>query len=104
MKIVAGNSFGKNIQFVCERCNCVYEVESKDDWSVRMVRSFFDKSVPDYNVECPNCGYEKHLGYDPDDLKETEYKNTLCSWIPMLKKRKDWAERFRISPIKEENK
>lgn len=31
MKIIAGNYFGKNIQFVCRSCNCVYEVESKDD-------------------------------------------------------------------------
>ena len=102
MKIVAGNLFSKNIQFVCERCNCVYEVESKDDWSIQMIKPCYDKSVPEYSVKCPNCGYEKYLGYDPDDLKGIDCENTLCFWIPMLKKRKDWAERFRISPIRKE--
>lgn len=31
MKIIAGNYYGKNIQFVWKHCNCVYEVETKDD-------------------------------------------------------------------------
>lgn len=35
MKIVAGDYFGKNIQFVCRCYNCVYEVESKNDWNGR---------------------------------------------------------------------
>lgn len=87
MKIVAGNSFGENIQFVCERCNCIYEVESKDDWNVQTNKVDWIRTVPEYSAKCPNCGYEKYLGYDPDDLKGTDYENTMCFWIPMLKKR-----------------
>lgn len=41
MKIIAGNYYGKNIQFVCKHCNCVYEVETKDDWTI-------DYAYPDY--------------------------------------------------------
>ena len=98
MKIIAGNSFSKNIQFICKQCACVYEVESKDDWNVRMNKVNWMKTVPEYNVECPNCGYIQPLGYDPDDLKGTDYENTICFWIPMLKKREDWVERFKIKP------
>ena len=100
MKIIAGNSFGKNIQFICKQCGCVYEVESKDDWNVQMNKIDWTRTVPEYNVECPNCGYIQPLGYDPDDLQGTDYENTICFWIPMLKKRNDWDERFRIKPIR----
>lgn len=83
MKIVAGDYFGKNIQFVCRCCNCVYEVESKDDWNVQ------------------NCGHEEYLGCDQDDLIGTESENLHCPWIPLLKKREDWNKRYRVEPIRE---
>lgn len=103
MKIIAGNYFGKNIQFVCKCCNCIYEVESKEDWSGQMTflgfPYFDDYKAFDYEVKCPNCGHSEHLGFDPDDLKGTDVENTWSVWIPMLKKRKDWNERFRVEPI-----
>lgn len=79
MKIVAGNYFGKNIQFVCRCCNCVYEVESKDDWNIRMVfpnYCSFKYKVPEYEVACPNCGHGKYLGFInvyQDDIEKMEH-------------------------------
>ena len=102
MKIIAGSYFGKNIQFVCRCCNCVYEVESKDDWNIRMESPYrFGYLIPTYNVMCPNCGHEEYLGCDPDDLKGTELENLHCPWIPLLKKREDWNKRYRVEPIRE---
>ncbi len=104
MKIIAGNYFGNNIQFVCRCCNCVYEVESKDDWKVQMIYPNycnFKYKIPEYNVICPNCGYSEYLGYDSDDLIGTESEYVYCFWIPLLKKRKDWNERYRVEPIRE---
>lgn len=34
MKIIAGLSFGENIQFVCKCCGCVYELESRNDFNI----------------------------------------------------------------------
>ena len=102
MKIIAGNYFGQNIQFVCECCNCIYEIESKDDWDIQMVYPNycgFKYKIPEYRVTCPNCGHSKYLGYDPIDLKNTEMENLHCVWIPLLKKRKDWNKRYRVKPI-----
>lgn len=76
MKIVAGNYFGKNIQFVCRCCNCVYEVESKDDWNVQMIfpnYCSFKYKVPEYGVTCPNCGHEEYLGGDDLDCKNIKF-------------------------------
>lgn len=103
MKIIAGNYFGKNIQFVCKCCNCIFEVESKEDWNVQMIYpnyGSFRYKVPEYNVVCSNCGHSEYLGFDPDDLRGTECENMLCSWIPLLKKREDWDERYRVEPIR----
>lgn len=103
MKIVAGDYFGKNIQFVCRCCNCVYEVESKEDWKFQMVSPYYSYihkyEVPEYKVICPNCKHEEYLGFDPDDLEDTECENLICQWIPLLNNRKDWNERFRIEAI-----
>ena len=104
MKIIAGNYFGKNIQFVCRCCNCVYEVESKDDWNIRMIFPNYCSSkykVPEYEVDCPNCGHREYLGCDQDDLIGTESENLHCPWIPLLKKRTDWNERYMVEPIRE---
>lgn len=101
MKIIAGNYYGKNIQFVCKRCNCVYEVESKDDWAVNYVHSNFygdnfEMMVPEYSVVCSNCGYGENLGYDPEDLVGTNAENIFCPWIPLLSNRDDWKERYKV--------
>ena len=76
MKIIAGNYFGKNIQFVCKCCNCVYEVESKDDWNIRMIFPNYCSSkykVPEYEVACPNCGHREYLGCDDLDCKNIKF-------------------------------
>lgn len=106
MKIIAGSYFGENIQFVCEACNCIYEVESKKDWTIHQTyMSYSTKySVPYYSVKCPNCGCCKDLGYDPDDLVGTEGENIYCYWILKLKGRKDWNERYRVEPIGKRDK
>lgn len=98
MKMVYGDCFGKNIQFVCERCQCVYEAESRKDWTIRYKRDidFGKYEIPEYSVKCPNCGFERFLGYDSDDLKRTFYENTFCSWMPLLKERADWNERYKV--------
>lgn len=99
MKIIAGNYYGKNIQFVCKRCNCVYEVESKDDWTIDYVYPDYwgnKMMVPNYSITCPNCGYNEHLGYDPEDLAGTNAENTFCPWIPLLSNRDDWKERYKV--------
>lgn len=102
MKIIAGNYFEKNIQFVCKCCNCVFEVESRDDWEIRMINPYrYGYVVPEYRVTCPNCGHNEYLGFDPDDLKGTELDNLHCHWIPLLKKREDWDGRYRVEPIRE---
>lgn len=102
MKIISKGYFGENIQFICECCNSVYEVESRDDWKIKMVYpSPHGYKVPNYSVICPNCGSNIHLGYDPDDLLGTYAENTICSWIPLLKERKDWNDRYRVEPIRE---
>lgn len=91
--------FWKNIQFVCKICNCVYEVESREDFEVCFNTSYpYKHDFPYYSVICPNCKHEEHLGYDPKDLEGTDAANILCSWIPLLKERDDWNERFRVEP------
>ena len=57
--------------------------------------------VPEYNLVCPNCGHNEDLGFDSDDLKGTDNENLFCLWIPLLKKREDWNERYRVEPIRE---
>lgn len=109
MKIIAGSYFGKNIQFVCENCSCIYEVESREDWTIHKfsqtyMSCFTEYRVPYYSVKCPNCGCCKDLGYDQDDLRDTDNENIYCYWIPKLKKRKDWNERYRVEPIGKRDK
>ena len=61
----------------------------------------FKYKVPEYEVACPNCGHREYLGCDQDDLIGTESENLHCPWIPLLKKRTDWNERYRVEPIRE---
>lgn len=99
MKIIAGNYFAKNIQFVCECCNCVYEVESKEDWTINYVLSNntdFHTYYPEYHVKCPNCGHDVFIGYDSDDCEE--FKNIMCPRMDFLKRRKDWKGRYKVEP------
>lgn len=103
MKIIAGNSFGTNIEMVCDVCRCIYQVESREDWSIQMVRPTFSAincKIPEYSIKCPNCGYTKFLGFDSDDLKKINSENfnlNLSSlWVSLFKKRSDWEERYKV--------
>jgi hypothetical protein len=102
MKIIAGNSFGSNIEMICDKCNCIFCVESKEDWSIRMVSPNFysmNYKVPEYSIECPNCGYIKFLGFDPVDLIGTESESLSCFWIPLFSRRSDWKDRYKVETI-----
>lgn len=107
MKIIAGNSFGSNIEMICDLCRCVYQIESKGDWTIRIVNpnfASFDYKVPEYSIKCPNCGYTKFLGYDSDDLKGTDSENLSFSWISQFKKRSDWKKRYKVETIGNQEK
>lgn len=94
MKIKSGGYFGKNISFTCERCNCVYEVESKKDWEIGQVSpptEYGFKKIPEYNVICPKCKYRKCLGYQMEDAPFMG-----SGVIDLLSEREDWEERFRV--------
>lgn len=103
MKIIAGNVYGSNIEMICDACKCVYHIESRKDWSVRMVSPNFSSmgyKVPEYSIKCPNCGCTKFLDFDPEDLEGTDLENLYCFWIPLFKQRSDWKERYKIEPTK----
>lgn len=79
----------------------MYEVESKDDWTIHFVHPNRVKDlqllVPNYGVICPNCKLEEDLLFDPEDLINTEAAGTVCTTIPRLKQREDWNERFKVN-------
>ena len=94
MKIKSGGYFGKNIAFTCDRCNCVYEVESKEDWEICQVfppTEYGFKKIPEYNVICPKCNYKKYLGY-----QTTDAPFMVSGIVDLLSEREDWEERFRV--------
>lgn len=107
MKIIYDGCYGKNIQFTCKRCGCVYEIESRDDWTINFVHPNRTRNlrllVPEYNVICPKCKYEEHLSFDPDDLVGTEAEKTFCGMVSLLNKREDWKKRFKIEVKYEQN-
>ena len=100
MKIKSKGYFGKNIRFTCENCGCVYMVESKDDWKINISEMTLEeedgklsfKNIPDYSVACPQCKYEKHLGFDPSDVPYMA-RSIIC----LISEREDWEERFRVT-------
>lgn len=95
MKVKSEGYFGKNIAFTCERCNCVYEVESREDWEINqtlILTEYGFKKIPEYNVICPKCKRKKYLGFDPSDAPY------MASYIAdLLSEREDWGERFRVT-------
>ena len=94
MKIKSEGYFGKNIAFTCERCNCVYEVESREDWEINQISIptyGLLKQNPEYNVICPKCKYKKYLGY-----QTTDAPFMVSGIVDLLSEREDWEERFRV--------
>ena len=94
MKIKSDGYFGKNIAFTCERCNCVYEVESREDWEIQQItvqEVYGFIKIPEYNVVCPKCKHKKYLGY-----QRTDAPFMGSSVADLLSEREDWEERFRV--------
>lgn len=94
MKIKSDGYFGKNIAFTCKRCNCVYEVESREDWEINQISipaEYGFRKIPEYNVICPKCNYKKYLGY-----QTTDAPFMVSDIIDLLSEREDWEERFRV--------
>ena len=94
MKIKSKGYFGKNIAFTCECCNCVYEVESRDDWKINRISipvEYGFKQIPEYNIICPKCKRERRLGFQTIDIPFV-----VNGIVDLLSEREDWEERFRV--------
>lgn len=94
MKIISEGYFGKNIQFTYERCDRVYEVESREDWTINRISvpvEYGFKKISEYNVICQKCKCEKHL-----DFQTTDAPFMVSGIIDLLSEREDWEERFRV--------
>ena len=102
MKIISSATMN-NIRITCRCCDCVYEIESKDDFNILYVykpteNGFVDYSVkiPEYFVACPDCGAEAYIGLDPHDTEYT-IPNAICYAIT---NRSDWKERYSVEAIR----
>lgn len=94
MKIKSEGYFGKNIRFTCDRCNCVYEVVSRNDWKINRVSipaEYGFKQIPEYNIVCPKCKYERRLGFQTTDVP-----CIVNGIVDLLSEREDWEKRFRV--------
>ena len=95
MKIKSDGYFEKNVAFTCERCNCVYEVESREDWTINQItvqEIYGFRKIPEYNVVCLRCNCKKYLGY-----QTTDAPFMVSGIIDLLSEREDWEERFRVT-------
>lgn len=105
IKIISGNLKDKNIQMQCRCCNCVYELESRDDfkinWIYKPVGDWYDYKtmVPEYSVVCPNCGHNVYVGLDENDYEGVNILQNCFNRIIMG--RPDWKSRYKTEPRKE---
>lgn len=99
IKIISGNLKDKNIQIHCECCNCVYELETKDDFRINwMYKPFKDRydyktMMPEYSVVCPNCGHNVYIGLDKNDCGDVNFMPNCFNSIIM--NRPDWKSRYK---------
>jgi len=104
MKIISGNLKGENIQVNCDCCNCTYELESRDDftihWVLKPVGDWYDTSVeiPQYSVICPQCGRDIHIGLDEEDYEGVNIIRNCFNEVIMS--RPDWKSRYKVEPRK----
>lgn len=107
IKIISGNLKDKNIQMCCKCCNCVYELETRDDFKINWVykpigdRYDHDTMIPEYLIVCPNCGYEAYVGLDKNDYEATNILSNCFNSIIMS--RPDWENRYKIKPRRRMN-
>ena len=101
MKIISGNLKGENIQFNCHCCNCVYEIESRDDFDIRWIYKpvgdgfDYDIEIPEYSVICPICGRDIYVGLDEADYDGRFLRNCYNETIMS---RTDWKSRYKVEP------
>ena len=99
IKIIAGDLKEKNIQMRCECCNCVYELETRNDfkihWVYKPVKEWCDYKtmIPEYSIVCPNCGYEVYIGLDENDCEDANISQNCFNRIIM--DRPDWKSRYK---------
>lgn len=107
VKIIAGDLRGKNIQIHCECCSCVYELESREDftisWIYKPIGDHYDYNtmIPQYSMTCPNCGHNVYVGLDNSDYEGGHFLKNCYNDIIM--NRPDWRTRYKTEPIKKEN-
>lgn len=86
----------------CKCCNCVYEIETRDDfkinWGYKPVGDRYDYNIliPEYSIVCPNCGYDQYIGFDKDDYEGINSLENCFNRIIM--NRSDWKSRYKIEP------
>ena len=104
MKIISAGLKDKNIRMQCECCQCVFELESREDFKTKWFygppneySGVIDNSVlfPEYIVACPICGHETTFAFDERDVGKG-YFSTVCGRLAMS--RSDWEERYKIKP------
>lgn len=107
MKILAGNLKGENINWHCQCCGAIFDLESKEDfyiigWIHRpddAMNCNTNILIPEYGIKCPVCDSVFELGFDPADCGENlrrsgcryPYEHTIFN-------RKDWKERYKTDP------
>ena len=87
IKIIAEDLKDKNIRMHCDCCNCVYELETRDDfkihWVYKPVKEWYDHKtmIPEYSIICPNCGYEVNI----EDGLIKVVLHEIINEVPLLK-------------------
>ena len=105
MKILTMNLNGENINFSCLCCYASFNLESKDDfyisnWVFKPINRFgvcdYNIQIPEYNIECPVCGYKTYIGLDFRDCGD-DFNNALIRnvYAEIIFNRKDWEERYK---------
>ncbi len=101
MKVIRHGSFSNDgIHFRCERCDCEYMVEDRNDWKVKAVFDSTWRKHVEYFAECPDCGFYKYLGINPNEFN-IHGDGYMCG-TNIIFNRPDWAERYEVK-IDEKN-
>ena len=56
----------------------------------------FNIQIPEYNIQCPVCGYTIYIGLDPIDCGEDFNKVIIRSaYADIIFNRNDWKEKYK---------